>query len=294
MSRGRIVKALSGFYYVREADNIYQCRGRGIFRNRKISPLVGDIVTFEAENFTEGTITEIGERRNELIRPPIANIDQAILVFSCIEPAFSSFLLDRFLVLVESKNVKPIICLTKIDLLTEQGLHSIAKFQQEYQQLGYPVILLSTISKAGLQELTPFLKDKLSVIAGQSGVGKTSLLNALNEELNLATAKISTHLGRGKHTTRHVELMEIRGGWIADTPGFSQLDFQDFEATDLGEFFPEIRATSARCKFRGCLHLKEPDCAVKEEVSAGIIQPYRYQHYLQFLEEINDRKPRYN
>ncbi len=294
MAKGKIIKALSGFYYVQdEHEQIYQCRGRGIFRNRKVSPLVGDSVVFQIDQRNEGTITEIDPRANELVRPAVANVDQVILVFSSIEPDFSPLLLNRFLVLIEHKGIEPIICISKIDLLTEKQLDEIKQFSAEYQQIGYQVLLLSSETNRGVEAFRPYLEDKISVFAGQSGVGKSSLLNALNTNLSLETASISTHLGRGKHTTRHVELMEIGNGLVADTPGFSTLDFSEIESDELADCFPEMSKASADCKFRGCLHVKESFCAVKEKVESGEICLYRYQHYCQFLEEIIERKPRY-
>lgn len=292
MPEGKIVKALSGFYYVLTADGeITQCRGRGVFRKNKITPLVGDSVVFQAENDLEGYIMEVLPRKNELVRPPIANIDQAILVFSAMEPEFSTVLLDRFLVLIESKGVSPLICISKMDLLDEDA--KLIKFADYYRSIGYEVLLTSTMEPEQLKEILPYLKDKTSVIAGQSGVGKSSLLNVLRPELELKTDNISSHLGRGKHTTRHVELMEINHGFVADTPGFSSLEFLEMEAEDVKECFPEFVEKSHDCKYRGCTHLKEPKCAVKEAVENEEIASYRYKHYVSFVEEIKDRKPRY-
>lgn len=292
MPEGKIVKALSGFYYVLTADGeITQCRGRGVFRKNKITPLVGDSVVFQAENDQEGYIMEVLPRKNELVRPPIANIDQAILVFSAMEPEFSTVLLDRFLVLIESKGVSPLICISKMDLLDEVA--NLIKFADYYRSIGYEVLLTSTKEPEQLKEILPYLKDKTSVIAGQSGVGKSSLLNVLRPELELKTDNISSHLGRGKHTTRHVELMEINDGFVADTPGFSSLEFLEMEAEDVKECFPEFVEKSHDCKFRECTHLKEPKCAVKEAVENEEIASYRYKHYVSFVEEIKDRKPRY-
>ncbi|WP_404462210.1 ribosome small subunit-dependent GTPase A [Sutcliffiella horikoshii] len=292
MPEGKIVKALSGFYYVLTADGeITQCRGRGVFRKNKITPLVGDSVVFQAENDQEGYIMEVFPRKNELVRPPIANIDQAILVFSAMEPEFSTVLLDRFLVLIESKGVSPLICISKMDLLDEDA--NLIKFADYYRSIGYEVLLTSTMEPEQLKEILPYLKDKTSVIAGQSGVGKSSLLNVLRPELKLKTDNISSHLGRGKHTTRHVELMEINHGFVADTPGFSSLEFLEMEAEDVKECFPEFVEKSHDCKYRGCTHLKEPKCAVKEAVENEEIASYRYKHYVSFVEEIKDRKPRY-
>jgi ribosome biogenesis GTPase len=292
MPEGKIVKALSGFYYVLTADgHITQCRGRGVFRKNKITPLVGDSVAFQADNDQEGYILEVFSRKNELVRPPIANIDQAILVFSAVEPEFSTVLLDRFLVLIESKEVTPLICISKMDLLDTD--EKLVEFADYYKGIGYEVLLTSTKEPEQLKEILPYLKGKTSVIAGQSGVGKSSLLNILRPELELKTDNISSHLGRGKHTTRHVELMEINDGFVADTPGFSSLEFLEMEAEDVKECFPEFAERSHVCKFRGCTHIPEPKCAVKAAVEDGEIASYRYNHYVTFVEEIKDRKPRY-
>ncbi len=289
MPQGKITKALSGFYYVlTENQEVIQCRGRGLFRKRDISPLVGDFVTFQADNEREGYILSIEERKNELVRPPIANVDQAIIVCSAKEPDFSSLLLDKFLIAIESKSIDPLIIISKIEL---GDIQEIKKYVDDYRQIGYNVIEVSSLHGQGLDACLPFLKGKTSVIAGQSGVGKSSLLNALDSSLNLLTNEISTHLGRGKHTTRHVELLEVGEGLVADTPGFSQLDLT--EISKIASCFPEFRVRSEECKFRECLHLKEPKCAVKEAVNRGKIPLYRYEHYEKFMMEMRERKPRY-
>jgi len=293
MPDGKIIKALSGFYYVKTDSGIVQCRGRGVFRKREITPLVGDEVEIIAENDREGYIIDIKERTNELVRPPISNVDQAILVFSAKNPDFSHMLLDRFLVVIESKFVKPVIVITKKDLLDEEELKKIEEYIRYYQSIGYTTFFVSAKLKEDIHLLYPVISERVSVIAGQSGVGKSTLLNALRPDLELETKEISRHLGRGKHTTRHVELLEIEGGLVADTPGFSSLDFIDIEPEDLTSFFPEFRERMNGCKFRGCLHDKEPQCAVKEAVNKGEIAPHRYENYKTFLEEIRSRKPRY-
>jgi ribosome biogenesis GTPase / thiamine phosphate phosphatase len=293
MPEGKIVKALSGFYYVLGNDKLIQCRGRGIFRKNKITPLVGDEVVFQAENDLEGYIMEVKTRKNELIRPPIANVDQAILVFSAVEPDFSTVLLDRFLVLVEFNRIEPLICITKMDLTNDKEKKMIKDYAEQYTAAGYKVILTSSETEAGIELLSPHVDNKISVFAGQSGVGKSSLLNVLRPDLELKTNDISSHLGRGKHTTRHVELIKIGNGLIADTPGFSSLEFTNIEAEDLTFCFPEIQRASENCKFRGCLHVSEPKCGVKQAVDSSEIPAYRYEHYLDFLQEIKDRKPRY-
>ncbi|WP_407268005.1 ribosome small subunit-dependent GTPase A [Radiobacillus sp. PE A8.2] len=293
MATGRIIKALSGFYYVDTGVSQYQCRGRGVFRKNKVNPLVGDNVEFDESNPGEGYITDVMPRKNELVRPPIANIDQAIIVVSATQPDFSSLLLDRFLVLIESKHIDPVIFITKMDAIGDDELSVIEQYQADYEKLGYPVQLLSTKKPDQLEQAIKLLKGKISVIAGQSGVGKSSLLNALNPLLSLETNEISISLGRGKHTTRHVELIEVNEGLVADTPGFSSLEFNEIELESLPSCFPEMRERQNDCKFRGCMHNREPKCAVKAAVDAEEIPDYRYEHYLQFYEEIQNRKPRY-
>ncbi|TSB46364.1 ribosome small subunit-dependent GTPase A [Alkalicoccobacillus porphyridii] len=293
MPKGLIVKSLSGFYYVQDRDLYIQCRGRGLFRKQNRKPLVGDHVEYEAENKTDGYIMELLDRKNELIRPPIANVDQALLVFSALEPDFSPHLLDRFLVHIEASNIEPVIIISKMDLLNNEQLAVIETYVKDYEQIGYRVRVTSNAEGSDIQWLLPDLNDRISVVAGQSGVGKSSLLNALKPNLDIETDQISTHLGRGKHTTRHVELLSIGSGLVADTPGFSSVEFTAIEAEDLALYFPEMKEQIPNCKFRGCLHTSEPGCAVKAELEQGRIKAYRYKHYLLFLEEINQRKRRY-
>ncbi|KIL44841.1 ribosome small subunit-dependent GTPase A [Jeotgalibacillus soli] len=293
MPEGKIMKALSGFYYVQDGDQMIQCRGRGVFRKQKITPLVGDYVEYQAENDREGYVLDIGSRKNELTRPPIANVDQAVLVFSATEPDFSTSLLDRFLVLVESHQIDPLICITKMDLLTSDDTKRIEEYAKQYEEIGYTVLRSSAIWEDGMSTLLPYLQNKITVFAGQSGVGKSSILNAIRPDLKLKTDQISSSLGRGKHTTRHVELLAIGSGFVADTPGFSALEFIDLELEALPTCFPEMVHYGEQCKFRGCLHMNEPKCAVKGAVENKEIQSYRYHHYQQFYEEIKSRKPRY-
>ncbi|MGM8214422.1 ribosome small subunit-dependent GTPase A [Bacillaceae bacterium W0354] len=293
MNQGIIVKALSGFYDVLVGDTIYTCKGRGLFRKQNISPLVGDQVTISLQDDGTGTIQNIEKRYNELIRPPIANVDQAIVVSSIVEPDFNPLLLDRFLVLIEMKEIKPIIVLTKADIATEPILSRVKNFIEDYEKVGYEVLLVSKDMKDLKELIFPKLENKLSVISGQSGVGKSSLLNQLDKKLTIETGNISKSLGRGKHTTRHVELFSLGGGFVADTPGFSALDFDEIEKEELRYCFPEFIKRQDDCKFRGCLHLNEPKCAVKDAVLKGEIAEFRYKHYKLFLEEINMRKPRY-
>ncbi|RYL95381.1 ribosome small subunit-dependent GTPase A [Sporolactobacillus sp. THM7-4] len=294
MPEGTIIKALSGFYYVKDREKQIQCRARGIFRKRKVTPLVGDHVTYEAKKPTDGYILSIGERKNSLNRPPISNVDQAILVFSVAEPAFDDQLLDRFLVHMEAHHIPPVICLTKWDLLNSQEENDIRRMIDVYQNIGYKIIVTSSKRKSGIDHLKDQLGGRISVITGQSGVGKSSLLNEIDESLHINTQAISQSLGRGRHTTRHVELLPLKGGgYVADTPGFSSLDFMELSLSELEKCFREFSAFSGSCRFRGCTHLAEPDCAIKHAVAEKKIEPRRYKHYQLFYHEINQRKRRY-
>ncbi|WP_088816261.1 MULTISPECIES: ribosome small subunit-dependent GTPase A [Listeria] len=289
---GQIIKALSGFYYVFHEGTVYQTRARGNFRKRKLTPLVGDDVTFQADNQTDGYILDILPRENELVRPPVANIDIAILIFSAVEPDFSTNLTDRFLVAIEKEDIRPVIGISKMDLATEEERKAIENYRDIYVNAGYEVFLTgSDVDKAAILDL---IHGKTAVIAGQSGVGKSTFLNQLNPDLTLQTGEISTSLGRGRHTTRHVELLPIGDGFIADTPGFSSIEWDNLEPENLQFCFPEIEDRRSGCKFRGCLHENEPNCAVKTAVLEDEIADFRYEHYLQILTELKNRKPRYS
>lgn len=287
---GKIKKALSGFYYVENSSGLYQTRGRGNFRKRKITPLVGDNVIFESSNQTDGYLLEILPRRNKLVRPAVANVDQGVVVTSLVEPNFSYNLLDRFLVTLEYEQIEPIIYLTKVDLLVNKAL--IDEIQRTYEKAGYRIIV-ATEDTHSLEEIKETFKDHLTVFMGQSGAGKSTLLNRIVPGLDLETASISESLGRGKHTTRHVELIAIAGGLVADTPGFSSIDFLTIEANELSKQFPEFLARAHECRFRECRHVNEPNCAVKAGVENGDLALTRYENYLQFLDEIEKRKPIY-
>ncbi|MGT2846487.1 ribosome small subunit-dependent GTPase A [Streptococcus massiliensis] len=282
--QGKIIKALAGFYYVESDGQVYQTRARGNFRKKGQTPYVGDQVEFSAEKDSEGYILKIGERKNSLVRPPIVNIDQAVVIMSAREPDFNPNLLDRFLVLLEHKKIEPIIYLSKLDLL-ETG-RELDDYVAVYRSIGYKLAL-------SVEELLPLLPHKITVFMGQTGVGKSTLLNKIAPDLALETAEISESLGRGRHTTRAVSLYNLYGGKIADTPGFSSLDYEVSTAEDLNFAFPEIAKLSQACKFRTCTHTHEPDCAVKLALEAGELAPFRFENYLQMLSEIENRRETY-
>lgn len=282
--QGIIVKSLAGFYYVESEGQVYQTRARGNFRQKGQKPYVGDWVDFSVEDQSEGYILAIHERKNSLVRPPIVNIDQAVVIMSAKEPDFNPNLLDRFLVLLEQKGIHPIVYISKTDLL--EDLAPMKAYQAIYQAIGYDFVLESS-------ELPPLLADKITVFMGQTGVGKSTLLNKLAPGLALETGEISDSLGRGRHTTRAVSLYPIYGGKIADTPGFSSLDYEVKEAESLNECFPELVEWSQTCKFRTCTHTHEPHCGVKPAVDEGKIAQSRYDNYLQFLSEIQNQRETY-
>ncbi|KAA9004065.1 ribosome small subunit-dependent GTPase A [Paenibacillus spiritus] len=300
MPEGVIVKALSGYYYVKplrgediawEADNI-QCRARGIFKKRGESPLVGDRVLYTLTENGEGAVEQILPRSTELIRPPVANASLAVLLFSVREPDLNLQLLDKFLVHIEHAGLETLIVLTKLDL-AGQDMDAAEAARRLYEKIGYEVLVTSSVTGLGRKEVQKRLAGRISVFSGQSGVGKSSLLNALVPELDLETSAISLRLGRGRHTTRHVELIDIGGGYVADTPGFSQLDFLELGVEELGSCFREFAALSQDCKFRGCTHLHEPGCRVMEAVEAAEVAASRYEHYRTFFNEMKDKKRRY-
>lgn len=291
MKTGRIIKSISGDYSVQADDGIYITRARGLFRKKKTSPVVGDIVDFQVENETGGYIQHIHERENILLRPPVSNIHKVIVVMSASEPAFSQQLLDRFLVVVHSYNITPIICVTKKDLATDDEIQQIQDKLAQYQSIGYETLFIG--EEDDVSNAVKPLIDGIIVLSGQSGVGKSTIMNRLFEDLNLETNKISKALNRGKHTTRHVELYELDGGYLADTPGFSALDFSHIEKEELADLFPEFEAIKSQCKFRNCTHINEPKCAVKERIQDNHFYQLRYKHYLTLFEEIQNRKVRY-
>lgn len=270
---GKIIKQISNDYTVKLDDKIIVCKARGKFRNLGITPLVGDNVEIDLNN---NYILEILKRKNELDRPRISNIDQAVIVTSVKIPDFSSNLLDKLLNIIEFNNIKPIICFTKLDLLSESELVEIRKIQQYYKKIGYDVFDNTD------EKLNNIFKNKITVFAGQSGAGKSSLLNKLDSTLNLEIGDVSIALGRGKHTTRHTELIEIKGGLIADTPGFSSLNFNGMLKTDIRDNFIEFNKYREFCEYKDCMHVKENKCAVKDNIDKGILRS-RYENYIKFI-----------
>ncbi len=275
---GQIVKILSNLYFVNSNGKVYECHSRGKFRNDKITPTVGDYVKFDNEN---NYILEILSRKNTLIRPLVSNIDQAFIVTSCKSPDFSSNLLDKLLVILEFNNIEPVICLTKKDLLTKQELKEIKAIKKYYEKIGYKVLW-----NTNLFRIKRLFKNKTTVFTGQTGAGKSSLLNKLNKKLELETGEISKALGRGKHTTRHVELIELFKGKVLDTPGFSSISFEDLDNEDIKNGFIEF--SKYNCPYQDCMHLKEKECKVIEAVNNKKILASRHENYQKIIS--NDRR----
>lgn len=294
MKQGKIFQSLSGFYDVHSEGKVYRTRARGNFRKRQITPLVGDDVEFQVEDGDKGYILKMLPRKNSLVRPPIANIDQAIVATATTQPEFSSNLLDRQLIALEIANIKPIIYFTKTDLLSEKQLNYFKDLAAAYANIPYDVILPeAAFDENSLDHLRQLFSGKENVIMGQTGAGKSTLLNHLAPDLQLATGEISAALNRGKHTTRKVALLRVNDGYIADTPGFSSYDTLEIDYRQLASYFPEFKRASVKCRFRGCVHVNEPDCEVKKEVANGEIMQSRYENYLQLYTDIKNRKPNY-
>ena len=273
---GIIIKNISNDYLVKSNEKEYLCRPRGKFRNMKLIPLVGDKVIFDEE---KNYLLEIKPRQNSLIRPSVANVSQAVIVSSVKNPEFDTNLLDKMLTIISFNKIEPIICLTKLDLLNEKERIEIDKYIDYYKKVGYVVV--TNESKDNFKNL---FKDKITVLTGQSGAGKSSLLNLLDSSLNLQTNEISFALNRGKHTTRHTELFEVMDGYIVDTPGFSSVDFREMSSQDIRDNMKEMFDNLHYCKYRDCMHIKEDGCRVKEMVRDGKILLSRYNNYENFVE----------
>ena len=276
--RGRIYKGIGGFYYVAtDTDEIVECKARGKFRKERITPMIGDEVEIEVKN-SKGSITDIYERKNSLIRPAVSNIDLIVVVVAAKDPDPATFVTDKMLVNAEINEVEAIVCINKTDLADYDELKRI------YESAGYKTVCVSATENNGLDELFNLIKGKTAAFAGVSGVGKSTILSHITG-VELQTGEVSDKISRGKHTTRHVELFKVSGGgYVLDTPGFSSVEAEDITAEELESCFPEIRSVSGECRFRGCAHLEEPDCAVKAKVADGTIAKSRYESYKELYE----------
>ncbi len=291
MIQGIIIRGVGGNYYVDTDKGIIECRARGLFRNQNIKPLVGDyvLIRLTEEDNSCGYIEEIMERKNEMKRPSVSNIDQIIIVFAVKNPEPSFLLLDKLLIASEINNLNPIICFNKCDLVDEE---CISKYKEIYKNTGYKIIFTSMYNKNLLDELIDILKDKVTLFSGPSGVGKSSLMNLIDNGFKLKTGEISDKLKRGKHTTRHAEIYKLNfGGFAVDTPGFSSFDVNEIDFDELTDFYPEIKAHSENCRFNNCIHDKEPSCGVKKALEDKEISEIRYNNYIKLLYEIKSNKP---
>lgn len=286
------MKALSGFYYVLPdgEETVYACRAKGVFRKKNQHPLVGDIVQFDVthEKDLEGNVIAIEERESFLIRPPVANCDQALVIFAVHTPDLNHNQLTRYLVMLEQKSIRPIIVFSKSDLNNPQDEEQLRRI---YEPCGYPICFVSSKEERGMEGVLELLKGHVTTVAGPSGAGKSALINALSGCKVAQTGSVSEKTGRGKQTTRHTELLRIaKDTYLFDTPGFSSIETKQMEKEELSSYFPEIHRIGCGCRFRGCAHDKEPGCAVKEAVEAGEISEQRYQDYLLIYHELRDQK----
>ncbi|MCM1114752.1 MAG: ribosome small subunit-dependent GTPase A [Clostridium sp.] len=289
MIDGRLIKGIGGFYYVETADAIYECKARGIFRKQKITPLVGDVVSISVNDNSENTINEISARKNALVRPPLANLDQLFIVASIVDPVINTTVIDRLIAIAEYKQIEPIIVFTKIDLADDYK-----RYVDIYSSAGFKVIACDNKTGLGAEAVKSLLGGKVSAFTGNTGVGKSSLLNAIDKNLGIAIGETSKKLGRGKHTTRHCELYKVNGGYVADTPGFSSVDFERCEQIlkeDLPYCFREFEPYLPGCKFQtNCAHINDKGCAVVEAVQKGEISAERHNSYVSLYNEVKDIK----
>lgn len=286
---GKIIKGIAGFYYVHtEEKGIYECKARGIFRNQQIKPLVGDnvLITILDEQEKEGNITEILPRRNELLRPAVANIDQALVFFAIVKPEPDFRLLDRFLIRMEQQKLTSIICFNKQDIASKEDKEALCK---AYETCGYQVVFVSAQRKEGLEELRRLLTGRTTALAGPSGVGKSTMINALAPEAGMETGSISRKIERGRHTTRHSEIIALgENTYLMDTPGFTFLRIPEIEKEELSGYYPEFERHEPYCRFGGCAHINEPGCGVKAAVEQGQISQVRYENYKALYQELKD------
>lgn len=288
---GKIIKGIAGFYYVHSPNmGVYECKAKGAFRNQKMKPLVGDNVEFSVidEENKKGNVTEILPRMNELIRPAVSNVDQALVIFAITEPTPNLNLLDRFLIMMTKQDVNTIVCFNKVDIASE---HELYLLEETYKKCGYEVVFTSVLNRSGIDQIKHLLKGKTTVLAGPSGVGKSSIINEVLPSANMETGSISEKIKRGKHTTRHSELFHVGDStYIMDTPGFSSLFVNDFDKDELKDFFIEFAEYEDQCRFQGCVHINEPDCAVKEALQLGKISSIRYENYTILYNELKNQR----
>ncbi len=293
---GRIIKGIAGFYYIHVyGRGVYECHAKGIFRKDAKKPLVGDFVRMQCidEEQFKGNITHILPRRSELLRPAVANVDRAVIIFSVVKPEPNFNLLDRFLIMLQEQNLDCTICFNKQDIADESQLNSLAK---SYEACGNKVLFTSAVCGEGIDELRAILRGKTTAVAGPSGVGKSTIINAICQREVMPTGEISVKIERGKHTTRHSELFPVGGEpdtYIMDTPGFSSLQLPDIRKEELRNFYPEFIPMEDACRFKGCSHIYEPICGVKDALQKGQISSIRYENYRRLYEEIKDRDEKY-
>lgn len=287
--QGRIIRGIAGFYYVYVAgEGVYECKARGIFRKDNQKPLVGDEVLLDKLEEGKGNITRILERRSRLIRPAVANVDQALVIFAVVKPRPDFNLLDRFLIMMRQQNLSCIVCFNKLDI---DGEHKGREYCKIYENSGYRTLLVSAEKKQGLEEVRELLTGRTTAVAGPSGVGKSSLINCLQSQVVMETGDISRRIERGRHTTRHSELIALGGdSYILDTPGFSSLNLFDLEKEELSAFYPEFARFEKNCRFAGCSHTAEPDCGVRKAVAEGVIESVRYDNYCLLYQELKQRR----
>lgn len=289
--KGKIIRGISGFYYVHTGERgIYTCRAKGIFRKLQIRPLVGDDVELSVldEGTKEGNVDRILQRRNTLVRPAVANIDQALVIFAAQKPEPNFNLLDRFLIMMGRQDLPVIICFNKADMVSEREERELGRI---YEPGGFRVVFTSAASGKGIDALKAQLRGRTTTVAGPSGVGKSSLVNLLQPQIRMETGEISVKIARGKHTTRHSELIRIEEDtYIMDTPGFSSLGLFDLEKEALRHYYPEFAPYEGKCRFQGCVHVHEPDCAVKAALAAGAISGIRYENYCLLYEELKEQR----
>lgn len=289
--QGKIVKGIAGFYYVHVPGiGIYECKAKGIFRKDKKKPLVGDDVTIEAISQEEktGNVTEILPRKNVLIRPAVANIDQALVIFAIARPKPNLNLLDRFLIAMKHQGVSAVICFNKQDISDENERRILL---EAYEKSGNQILFASAYTQEGIEQIRTLLHGKTTAVAGPSGVGKSSIINILQPKAGMETGSISKKIDRGRHTTRHSELIALEDGtYIMDTPGFSSLYLQDLEKEDLKNYFAEFDLYEKECRFQGCMHIHEPDCGVKKALEEGKISRIRYENYVELFQELREKR----